>query len=95
MFAGLLTMRERCSVCSHQFMSEAGFFQGAMYVSFFAGVAEFALIAVIAYMFLGPHLGVELALTVAVAVHLLLVPQLFQYSRVIWAHFWRVMERND
>ena len=86
MFAGFMTMEERCSVCGHRFTREAGFFQGAMFVSYFAGVTELIVVSVIAYIFLGPHLGAGLALAAAGAVHLVLVPQLFKYSRVIWAH---------
>jgi uncharacterized protein (DUF983 family) len=86
MFGGLLTMNDRCSVCGHQFMREEGFFQGAMYVSYVVGVLEFAVIALVAYLWLSRWLGVALALTLAVVVHLALVPLLFQYSRVIWAH---------
>ena len=86
MFGGFMAMRERCPVCGHRFMREIGFFQGAMFVSYFAGVAELIVVSAVAYAFLGPHLGVGLALVCAGAVHLVLVPQLFEYSRVIWAH---------
>jgi len=67
-------------------MREDGFFQGAMFVSYAVGVLEFAAVALLAYLWLGPRIGAASALTLAVAVHLVLVPQLFQYSRVIWAH---------
>lgn len=79
-------MNERCSVCGHRFMREEGFFQGAMYVSYVAGIFEFAAVALVAYLWLGPRLGLAMALGLAVLVHLMLVPFLFQYSRVIWAH---------
>lgn len=57
-----------------------------MFVSYAGGVAELILGSTIAYVFLSPHTGVALALAAAGVVHLLLVPQLFEYSRVIWAH---------
>ena len=86
MFGDLLTMNDRCSVCGHRFMREEGFFQGAMYISYVVGVLEFAVIALVAYLWLSRWVGVAMALVLAVVVHLALVPALFQYSRVIWAH---------
>lgn len=86
MFGRLLTMNVQCSVCGHRFMREEGFFQGAMYVSYVAGILEFAAVALAAYLWLGRWLGVTIALVLAVLVHLALVPFLFQYSRVLWAH---------
>ena len=79
-------MRDACPVCGHCFMREPGFFQGAMFVSYAVGVAELIVGSTIAYVFLSPHTGIVLALAAAGVVHLLLVPQLFEYSRVIWAH---------
>ena len=73
-------------MCGHRFMREAGFFQGAMFVSYAVGVVELIVLSVVAYIFLASRIGVAPALVSAGAVHLLLVPQLFEYSRVIWAH---------
>ena len=86
MFRGFMAMRDACPVCGHRFMREPGFFQGAMFVSYAVGVAELIVGSTIAYVFLSPHTGIALALAAAGVVHLLLVPQLFEYSRVIWAH---------
>ena len=86
MFRGFMAMRDACPVCGHCFMREPGFFQGAMFVSYAVGVAELIVGSTIAYVFLSPHTGIALALAAAGVVHLLLVPQLFEYSRVIWAH---------
>ena len=86
MFDGIMAMRDACPVCGHCFTPEPGFFQGAMFVSYAVGVAELIVGTIIAYVFLSPHIGVSLALVAAAVVHLLLVPQLFEYSRVIWAH---------
>ena len=86
MFSGWLTMNDRCSACGHRFLREEGFFQGAMYVSYVAGLVEFAVIALALVKLLGSRVGIVGALAVAIVVHLMLVPQLFQYSRVIWAH---------
>ena len=67
-------------------MREPGFFQGAMYVSYVVGVVEFLLLGIGAILLLGPRLGVFAALGIAASVHLALVPALYQYSRVVWAH---------
>jgi uncharacterized protein (DUF983 family) len=83
---GPLTMNEQCASCGHRFLREEGFFQGAMYVSYVLGMLEFAGLALLSLATLGPRLGLAGALGVAFIFHLLLVPQLFQYSRVIWAH---------
>lgn len=84
--SGLLTMNERCDVCGHRFLREEGFFQGAMYVSYVVGMLEFAALALISWALLAPRIGLGWALGIAFVVHLLLVPQLFRYSRVLWAH---------
>jgi len=86
MFSGTLTMYERCPRCGHVFEREPGFFQGAMYVSYALGVGLFAALALVADLGLAPRIGVVPALFVAVAVYLPMVPVLFRYSRVLWAH---------
>jgi uncharacterized protein DUF983 len=86
MYAGLITMYDRCPRCGHEFEREPGFFQGAMYVSWVSSVGLFATLALLARAFLAPHIGLFAALTVAVVVYLPAVPMLFRYSRVIWAH---------
>ena len=80
MFRGFMEMRDACPVCGHCFTREPGFFQGAMFVSYAVGIAELIVGSTIAYVFLSPHTGVALALAAAGVVHLLLVPQLFEYS---------------
>jgi uncharacterized protein (DUF983 family) len=86
MYSGLFRMYERCPECSHQFEREPGFFQGAMYVSWVSGVGLFAALALLAQAGLAPRIGLVPGLTIAIVVYLLAVPQLFRYSRVIWAH---------
>ena len=95
MFGGFMAMRDACPVCGHCFTREPGFFQGAMFVSYAVGVAELIVVSTIAYVFLSPRIGVALALVVAGVVHFLLVPQLFEYSRVIWAHIFAGSGKMD
>jgi uncharacterized protein DUF983 len=86
MYAGLITMYDRCPRCGHEFEREPGFFQGAMYVSWVSSVGLFATLALLARALLAPYIGLFAALAVAVVVYLPAVPMLFRYSRVIWAH---------
>ena len=86
MFSGPFTMNEHCPVCGHRFMREPGYFQGAMYVSYALATAVFlALVLIIQYL-LGARVGFWGALAIAVVLQMLLVPRLYRYSRVIWAH---------
>jgi uncharacterized protein (DUF983 family) len=87
MFSYLFTTRTTCPVCGHKFEREPGFFQGAMYVSYTLGVFIFALLALFAELVLVPRVGIFRGLGVAVVVYMFLVPLIFRYSRVIWAHF--------
>jgi uncharacterized protein (DUF983 family) len=86
MFAGRLTMHAACPVCGHRFEREQGFFQGAMYVSWVLGVTYLAALGVLAQRFLVPRFGIVWAVVCVVAVHLMCIPFVFRYSRVIWAH---------
>jgi uncharacterized protein (DUF983 family) len=86
MFSGPFKMNERCPVCGHRFMREPGYFQGAMYVSYVLATAVFLVLVLIIQLLLGARLGFWGALAVAVVLQMLLVPRLYRYSRVIWAH---------
>ena len=86
MYQGTFTMYEHCPVCGHRFMREPGYFQGAMYVSYVMGIGTFAALLLGAKALLEPRYGFVVASVVAIAIQGLLVPVLFQYSRVIWAH---------
>jgi hypothetical protein len=86
MFGGRLAMHEQCPVCGHHFMREPGFFQGAMYVSYVLATAVFLLLVLAVQWTLGSRLGFWASLGVAAVMQMLLVPALYRYSRVIWAH---------
>ena len=86
MFSGIFTMSPQCPRCGHEFERETGFFQGAMYVSWVLGVASFAALAIVSTWLLAPLISLPLALAVAFGAYLPIVPMLFRYSRVIWAH---------
>jgi len=86
MFAGLIRMWEVCPNCGHRFMREPGFFQGAMYVSYTMGLFTFLFLLLFCRARLTPAIGLTAAYVVAFVLQLCLVPILFRYSRVIWAH---------
>jgi len=86
MFRGMFAMNETCPVCGHGFEREPGFFQGAMYVSYGLGIGEAFVLVLGANALLTPVIGLPATIGFVVAVHLALVPALFRYSRVLWAH---------
>jgi uncharacterized protein (DUF983 family) len=85
-FAGRFKMNRSCAVCGLDFQPEAGYFLGAMYISYplatfvLAGMA-FALRLVL------PDWGLEWLVLLAFPPFLLFVPLLFRYSRVLWIYF--------
>jgi hypothetical protein len=86
MFRARFGMNATCPVCGHRFEREQGFFQGAMYVSWVLGVGYLAVLGVLASTLLVPRIGIAPAVAIVVAIHLVCIPALFRYSRVIWAH---------
>lgn len=86
MFSGPFRMNPTCPVCGHRFEREQGFFQGAMYVSWVLGVAYLGVLAVAAQLWLVPRIGIVWTVLCVVTIHMLCVPIVFRYSRVIWAH---------
>ncbi len=86
MFAGLFRMWEVCPRCGHRFMREPGFFQGAMYVSYTMGLFTFLFLLLFCRSRLSPVIGLAAAYITAFVLQLCLVPILWRYSRVIWAH---------
>lgn|SRR5688572_27590304 len=86
MFRARFAMNTTCPVCGHRFEREQGFFQGAMYVSWVLGVGYLAVLGVLANVLLVPRIGIAAAVAIVVAIHVVCIPALFRYSRVIWAH---------
>ena len=77
---------ESAEELAHRFEREQGFFQGAMYVSWILGVTYLAALAILAQLLLVPRVGIALAVLAVVIIHVLCIPIVFRYSRVIWAH---------
>lgn len=83
-------MTEACPVCGLRFLREAGYFLGAMYISYGLGVATVLPVAVVLAVVLQWHLAIVLPL--AVLQTLLSVPLLLRYSRVIWLHADQILD---
>ena len=86
MFRGRFSMHEVCPACGHRFEREQGFFQGAMYISWVIGVTYLGVLAVVAQLLFVPRIGIAAAVGIVIGVHLVCIPAVFRYSRVIWAH---------
>jgi Protein of unknown function (DUF983) len=77
-------MSESCPVCGLLFLREAGYFLGAMYISYGLGVATVLPVAIVLTVVLHWHLVI--VLSIAVIQILVSGPLFFRYSRVIWLH---------
>ena len=82
---GLLgLMNDSCAVCGLLYVREAGYFLGAMYVSYGLGVLTLLPVAMALVVLLDAHLAIVFA---AAAVQTLAsVPLFVRYSRAIWLH---------
>ncbi len=82
---GLLgMMNESCAVCGLVYLREAGYFLGAMYISYGLGVLTVLSLALALVVLLDVPLAV--VLTIATVQTLVSVPLLVRYSRAIWLH---------
>ena len=74
----------RCPVCGLQFLREAGYFLGAMYVSYGLGVLTILPVGVLLAVILEWHLAIVIPLVILQAV--VSMPLFLRFSRVIWLH---------
>jgi hypothetical protein len=80
-------MNEICPVCGYPLDTEAGYYFGAMYVSYAMMVAWNFGIAITIYIFTGSIFEhVTLLLVLAIATTTIISPPMFRYSRVIWSY---------
>jgi hypothetical protein len=77
-------MLERCPKCGLAFEREAGYFLGAMYISFPLGVVVIGVVATLAWSLAGWSL--ERSVVVAIAVFLPLAPFVSRFSRILWIY---------
>lgn len=83
-FGNMLTMYDHCSNCGLRYEREAGFFYGAMYISYAINIALFVTATVGYYLFLKPIVDWRWYIFGYVALTLLLTPVIFRLSRSIW-----------
>ena len=85
-FRSWVRMNERCPVCGHHFQEDAGFFLGAMYISYPLATLVLAVIY-FGGAALFPQLTELPLFLLSVLGLLLVVVPIFRYSRIIWMHF--------
>jgi uncharacterized protein (DUF983 family) len=84
-FAGIVgLMNQTCAVCGLRFEREAGYFLGAMYVSYGLGVFTVLPVAVILAVVVEWPLAAVLA--VMVVQTLISVPLFLRFSRLLWLY---------
>jgi uncharacterized protein (DUF983 family) len=93
-FSGLTTMNRQCDVCGLLFQREAGYFLGAMYISYPIGMI-FLLIGTLILHLMLPDWGYEWLVLLALIPYLPLVPLVFRYSRLLWIYFERNASQDD
>jgi len=94
-FRGFPKMHDRCPVCDLKFEREAGYFLGAMYISYGLGLAIVALIAALLWSVTGWWITKD---TIWAAVLFLpLAPTLTLLARVLWIYLDQAIdpERRD
>jgi uncharacterized protein (DUF983 family) len=77
-------MNEACSVCGLRFLREAGYYLGAMYVSYALGV--FTVLPVAIVLAIVVEWPLWAVLTIMVVQTLIMVPLFLRFSRIIWLH---------
>jgi uncharacterized protein (DUF983 family) len=77
-------MHDSCPVCGLRFLREAGYFLGAMYISYTIGVATVLPVAIL--LALVAEWPLWAVLTVMLVQTLVSVPLFLRYSRAIWVH---------
>jgi uncharacterized protein (DUF983 family) len=77
-------MNEACPVCGLLFLREAGYYLGAMYVSYALGV--FTVLPVAILLAIVVEWPLWAVLTIMVVQTLIMVPLFLRFSRIIWLH---------
>ncbi len=89
MFPGTLLgafgmMNTSCPECGLPFLREAGYFLGAMYVSYGLGVLTILPVGVVLAVVLEWPLSIVIPIVIIQAI--LSMPLFLRYSRIIWLH---------
>ncbi len=86
-------MHEACPACGQIFEREPGYFVGAMYVSYALAIPLYLALAGILRLLLGGWSDLAI-LALALPLFIPFAPLLFRYSRVIWMHLDRAIDRR-
>jgi hypothetical protein len=87
-------MHAACPTCGYVFEREPGFFVGAMYVSYALAIPVYLALAGFLRLLL-PGWSDLAILALALPLFVPTAPLLFRYSRVIWMHLDRAVDRKD
>ena len=82
--AGIWAVNDACPACGLPILREAGYFLGAMYVSY--GLAVLTILPVSLVLALWLEWPLATVMIVVVVLTLVSVPLLLRYSRAIWLH---------
>jgi len=80
----LLFMRDRCEVCGLNLMREAGYYTGAMYVSYFMGT--FLVLPVATYLGVIARWPLWLVMLIMVVQTIVSMLIILRLSRTFWIH---------
>jgi uncharacterized protein (DUF983 family) len=80
----MFTMMRNCENCGLRYEKEAGFFYGAMYISYALNIAFFVTATVAWYLFFENGIDWRIYISLYVLITVLLVPVNFRYSRSLW-----------
>jgi uncharacterized protein (DUF983 family) len=83
-FVGFPKMHERCPVCGLKFEREAGYFLGAMYISY--GLALFCIVCIAILLWSYTRWSFQKTILWALLLFLPLAPPLTLLSRVLWIY---------
>jgi uncharacterized protein (DUF983 family) len=90
---GFPKMFERCPVCDLRFEREAGYFLGAMYISYLLGVAMIALLGLVIWAVTG--WWITKVMVWAVVLFLPLSPAITFFARVLWIYLDQTFDPDE
>jgi len=85
-----LTMNPSCTDCGLVFEREAGYFLGAMYISYTMGVILVVPVALLLLLVL--HVGLVAVILIALIQTILTMVGSFRYSRILWLYLDQVID---
>jgi uncharacterized protein (DUF983 family) len=93
LFTGFPAMHERCPVCGLKLEREAGYFLGAMYVSY--GLALIAIVILAVLLWLATKWSLMKITVWAMVLFLPLAPTITLFSRVLWIYLDQAIDPEE